>query len=75
MNEIVSCYSGGRYAERPTAFKFENNELEVVKVIRRWREPDSLVFVVLVPDGRRFQLSFNIDAGRWSVEPLTRRSF
>ena len=75
VSETVSCYSEARYAERPTAFRFDGEELVVAEVLRNWREPDSLNFVVLVPDGRHFQLAYHEQTGRWRVEPLTRRSF
>lgn len=70
MSELVSCYSGTRYAERPTAFRFDDQQLAVSQVLRQWREPDSLHFVVLVPDGRHFQLSLCTHSGHWRVDPV-----
>lgn len=71
MSEVVTCYSGARYAERPVAFQYAGERLRVKDVVRTWREPAALFFLVQTSDGRRFRLVYEEESGRWSVDPLT----
>jgi hypothetical protein len=71
MSEVVTCYSGARYAERPVAFQYAGERLQVSAVVRTWREPAALFFLVQTSDGRRFRLAYEEEAGRWCVDQLT----
>jgi hypothetical protein len=71
MSEVVTCYSGVRYAERPVAFQYAGERLQVSAVMRTWREPAALFFLVQSADGRRFRLAYEEETGRWSVDQLT----
>jgi hypothetical protein len=70
---VVRCYSGAHYAERPVAFHYAGQELEVTEVEQSWRDPAGIYFVVRVPDGRRFRLAYHEQADHWSVELLGKR--
>lgn len=63
----VTCYAGARYAERPRAFLFGEERLEVVEVERRERTPRALRFSVRVADGRRFCLVYDEGQDAWDV--------
>jgi hypothetical protein len=69
----VQCYSGALYAERPKAFQYADELLEVAEVERSWRDPAGIYFIVQAPDGRRFRLAYREQADRWSVELLSKR--
>jgi hypothetical protein len=69
----VRCYSGGRYAERPLAFQYADQLLEVAEIERSWRDPVGIYFIVQASDGRRFRLAYHEQADRWSVELLGKR--
>jgi hypothetical protein len=70
MSEVVACYSGARYAERPVAFQYAGERLQVSAVMRTWREPAALLFLVQTSDGRRFRLAYEEESSRWSVDQL-----
>jgi hypothetical protein len=69
----VRCYSGARHAERPIAFDYDGESLQVVEIERRWRDPAGLGFLVGTSDGRRFRLVYRKEADLWSVELLGKR--
>ncbi len=66
----MTCYSGARYAERPVAFQYAGERLQVGAVMRTWREPAALFFLVQVVDGRRFRLAYEEETGCWRVDQL-----
>jgi hypothetical protein len=70
---LVRCYSGARYAERPVAFQYADQELTVAEIERSWRDPAGICFIVQASDGRRFRLDYHEQADRWSVELLGKR--
>ncbi|MFN3742224.1 MAG: hypothetical protein ACK4VW_06080 [Anaerolineales bacterium] len=42
----VKCYSGNEYAERPLSFLWEGAQMEVERILARWRTPRGKVFRV-----------------------------
>ena len=66
----VECYSGARYGERPTGLVSEDSRLEVSEVLKSWRSPTGIIFQVLTEDGQSFELFFEEDSARWSVETI-----
>lgn len=68
----VTCYAGARYPERPRAFLYQKEWLEVVEVERRERTPRELRFCVRSVDGRRFWLSYDEARDVWSIRPSRR---
>ena len=68
MGVIVECYAGHRFPERPRAFDWEGERIEVEEVERCWRTPSGPVFRVRVTDGRRFTLAYHEAADSWGVQ-------
>lgn len=67
----VECYSGSRYAERPTAVSWQGKRLEIRQVLQSWRTPDGPSFDVLVGDGRNFRLMYGERCDSWTVIHIT----
>jgi hypothetical protein len=65
---VVECYSGQTYPERPLAFYWEGERLEITEILSRWRSPEGLNFLVLIEDERTFVLSYNESEDHWSIE-------
>ena len=70
MSEIVSCYSGGRYAERPQRLMWEGGWLGISKILSSWRSPQGPCFRVLTEDKRRFELMFDEAMDDWQIKAL-----
>jgi hypothetical protein len=70
METSVACYASASYPERPRAFLWEGERLEVTEVERRWRTPTGLTFRVRAVDGRRFTLAYDKAADAWKVQPI-----
>jgi hypothetical protein len=66
---VVECYAGHRYPERPRAFIWGEERVEVEAVERQWYTPAGPAFCVRVADGRRFTLAYDEGADVWSVRP------
>jgi hypothetical protein len=71
---IVECYAGYRDTERPRAFLWEGERVEVMEVERQWRTPAGPVFRVRTGDGRHFTLAYDEAADTWDVQPARRVS-
>ncbi len=67
--DIVECYAGFRYPERPRAFCWEGEHLEVTEIEQQWRTPTGPAFRVRASDGRRFTLAYYEAADAWDIEP------
>jgi len=65
----VRCYAGASYPERPVAFEWEGQWLEVVEVPRQARTPEGLRFGVLAEDGRRYRLDWGAETDEWTIMP------
>ena len=71
METIVECYAATRYPERPRAFLWEGERLEVVEVVHRYRTPRGPGFRARTSDGRCFSLLYDEALDAWDVEPWT----
>ena len=69
MAETVECHAGFRYAERPRAFLWEGQRLEVAQVQARARTPQGFWFRVRTADGRLFELVYREAQDSWLIEP------
>jgi len=67
-DEVVECYSGQTYAERPLAFYWEGERLEIREILSRWRSPKDLHFLVRIGDGRLFELAYTETEDAWDIE-------
>ncbi len=57
----VEAYAGASYPQRPTAVWIDDRRLAVQKVIRQWRTPDALHFLVEVEELARAELIYRND--------------
>lgn len=67
-SEIVECYSGHTYPERPRAFQWEGQRLEVSEIISRWRTPEATHFLIRIEDGQDFELIYHEPQDLWTIE-------
>jgi hypothetical protein len=67
-SEVVECYSGQTYAERPIALYWEGERFEITEIISRWRSPNEIYFRVSVGDERIFELVYNDAEDVWNIE-------
>ncbi len=73
MEEIqsVECHSSSTYAERPVAFYWQGQRLEVERILARWRTPAASCFRVLTRGGQRaFDLQYDEGADAWRIQPV-----
>jgi hypothetical protein len=63
----VRCYAGVSCPERPVAFEWEGQWLEVVEVLRHARTPEGLLFDLLAQDGRRYRLNWDANQDGWRI--------
>ena len=66
----VTCHSGFAYAERPVAFTWEGEQLEISSIQASWRIPEGRCFRVLTRDGRYFELSYSERNDNWQIRPI-----
>jgi len=67
-SETVECYSGQTYPERPRAFQWEGERLEISEIQSRWRTPQSTHFQIRTEDGRIFELIYHESKDLWTIE-------
>ena len=58
MTDIVECYSGSAYAERPTALTWQGQRIIIAEILSRGRTPGAKWFRVRSEDGQVFELSY-----------------
>lgn len=68
MDGVVECYAGYCYPERPRAFLWNGERMEVEEVERQWSAPSGPAFRVRTTAGRRFTLAYDEIADEWSVQ-------
>jgi hypothetical protein len=69
ISDIVECRSSASYAERPLAFTWQGQRLEVVEILSRWRTPAGLGFRVCTEQAEVFELVYNENVDEWSIHP------
>lgn len=72
METAVQAYAGTLYPERPRAFVYRGERLEVIDVERRERTPEGVRFRVRTADGTRFWLVYDEGRDAWDVVPVRR---
>jgi len=70
MGAVVECHSGHTYAERPRAFYWDNERLEVENIEIEWRSPEGKHFRVKVKDGSVFELIFKVANHNWQIREM-----
>ena len=63
----VECHSGFAYADRPTAFSWENQRFVIEVVNAEWRSPTGKHFRVTTENGFIFELIFNPAKDHWQI--------
>jgi hypothetical protein len=66
-HELVECYSGSRYGERPQALYWLGERLEIEKIEIRERRPQGWYFRVLTRSGQIFDLLFDESKDSWEI--------
>ncbi|MGA2113029.1 MAG: hypothetical protein ABSG98_12935 [Anaerolineales bacterium] len=69
MSWPVECHSGYEYAERPEAFHWEGQWLQIEAIEGEWRVPDGKRFRVRTQGGRIFELLYAERHDEWRVQP------
>jgi hypothetical protein len=64
---LVECRSDAEYAERPVAFFWQAQRLEIAEILSRWRTPDGKRFRVRTTDGQIFELFYDPAVDRWQI--------
>jgi hypothetical protein len=68
MSDIVECYSGYEYPERPRAFHWQGQRMEVKAVLQTWRTPQGKRFRVQTENMQVFELVYIEPEDDWLVE-------
>ena len=71
MTEQVECYSGYAYGERPRAFTWHGQHLEIIRILDRWRLPGEKRFRVCTLGEQEFELAYNEQNDTWSIQELS----
>ncbi|MBI2845779.1 MAG: hypothetical protein HYX86_04445 [Chloroflexi bacterium] len=61
----VEAYSGARFGERPRAFFWRGERIEIQEVEKEWRSPLGEHFQVRTAQGRRYQLVYDQESDQW----------
>jgi hypothetical protein len=61
----VECYSGYEYAQRPVAFWWQQERLEVAELLAEMSLPAAKRFIVKTRDHRRWVIEYQIDLDAW----------
>ena len=67
MPDVVECRSDSTYGERPVAFTWQGERLEVVVIINRWRSPKGKGFQVSTQERRTFNLFYDESLDEWAI--------
>ena len=63
----VECHSGTTYAERPTAFVWQGERLEINEILASWHTENGKRFRVQTADGQIFTLEYFQNRDEWQV--------
>jgi hypothetical protein len=65
---LVECRSDTEYAERPVALHWQEQRLEIVEILARWRTPQAKYFRVRTADDQLFELIYDQAANCWQIQ-------
>jgi hypothetical protein len=68
MNELVECYAGHAYPDRPRSLYWQGRYRPVDTVISRARLPEGLWFRVSTDEGEIFDLTYSVVTGVWRIQ-------
>jgi hypothetical protein len=69
----VDCRSEYTYAQDPLTFCLDGETFTIQAIVKRWREPDGLVFKVQTTNARSFKLKYRESEDTWLAEELGKR--
>jgi hypothetical protein len=64
----VECRSDSEYAERPVALYWQEQRLEIVEILARWRTPAGKGFRVRTADDQIFELTYDEITADWLIQ-------
>ncbi len=67
MSDLVECRSEHAYAQRPTAFEWDGERLEVESVEAQWQTPGAKHFRVRTAEMGIFELVYDQNENRWKI--------
>ena len=70
MPDVVEMRSDHDYIDRPLAFTWHNERLEVTEVLLQSRTPLGYTFEVRNEKQGVFELNYDLTTDQWSVEQL-----
>lgn len=70
MSDIVECHSGYEYADRPTAFYWQEQRWEVIEILARWRTPEGKHFRVNTQHNQIFEILYVESEDAWQIKTL-----
>jgi hypothetical protein len=69
-SHLVECRSGHTYAQRPLAFWWQEERLEVEAVESEWRTPMGKAFRVRCTNRKHFELEYNEQEDNWQIKVI-----
>ena len=69
MDASVECRSDWEYAQRPVAFTWQEQRLEVQAVIAEYRTPAGIHFLVSTSEAGDFELVYHEHSDQWIIQP------
>lgn len=70
MVDLVECRSDFEYAQRPVAFYWQGQRLEVIELISQIQTPAGYSFRVRSEEHGIFELNYDLITDQWSVQQL-----
>ena len=70
MGDQVECRSDFTYAQRPVAFYWQGEHLQVAAVLSQTQSPVGYSFRVRSEELGIFELNYDINTDQWSVHQL-----
>lgn len=70
MSDLVECYAGASYPQRPLAVRVGEERLEVLEILREYRLPGGKGFRVRVQGERIYELQYQEYRDEWLVIPV-----
>jgi hypothetical protein len=69
LQDQVICYSGYKYAQRPSEIIYVGERIKVNQIETEWNSPSGMMFIVNTRDGRKFRCNYDEFEDCWQVFP------
>jgi hypothetical protein len=70
VKDMVECHSGYAYAERPVAFYWGDQRIEVKSIAACWHTPVGRIFRVCTLDERLFEIVYLEIDDEWKIKEV-----